>query len=551
MRAVDLDEERAALERARSAAADKLVELRSRKLVAADELSEEYMQAVIRGAIEKLQNELTVFGRIDDDEPWRVGLYGVEQRGNQLVIDWRAPFAQAFYRAHFDDPHGLTRRVSYVGAIDELFIEEFASREVTGSSPLMTELSRGRGDTMKTAVATLQSEQDELVRRSPDERMVLRGGPGTGKTVVGLHRAAWLVYNDRRVLSSDILVLGPSDRYLRYVASVLPTLGETKVRQTTFARLLGPTSEVGSTIDWPAVLDAFEASMYAPQPLKVRFKQVGEGEVADMLAHVQQSSLPWRDKRKGVESALMRRTGFPAKDVRDAVATVMPACSAAQAWKRLQSPQTLRALGLDADTIAAWRAVDEDGPLQDELNARFNTSPIRYSHVVVDEAQDLTEMQLRAVERRSAGLTLVGDDAQISAPGALGLRAIAERLAIEPDELATAYRMSAEIADWLNALAQRSGLPAVELIGIRPTGTAVIERPGDAVATEQQRVENAWDNARMLATGDVWTHKGIEYDAVVVDARGMGAAELYLAASRAAHELVVCGLDLWAGLSSR
>lgn len=88
-------------------------------------------------------------------------------------------------------------------------IEEFTRNQVTGSSPLMVELDRSRGNTMKTAVATLQSEQDELVRRSADEVMVLRGGPGTGKTVVGLHRAAWLVYNDRRVLSNDILIVGP------------------------------------------------------------------------------------------------------------------------------------------------------------------------------------------------------------------------------------------------------------------------------------------------------------------------------------------------------
>lgn len=543
MGAVELEEERAALEIARAAAAEKLIELRSKKLVAADALSEEYMQAVVRGAIEKLQNELTVFGRIDDDEAWRVGLYGVEQRGNQLVIDWRAPFAQAFYQARFDEPLGLERRVSYVGSIDELFVEDFATNEVTGSSPLMAELDRGRGETMKTAVATLQSEQDELVRRDPDERMVLRGGPGTGKTVVGLHRAAWLVYNDRRVLSSDILILGPSDRYLQYVASVLPTLGETKVRQTTFDRLLGPTSAVGAAIDWPEVLDRFEQSLYAPQPLKVRFKQIGETDVESILTHVQGSALPWRDKRKGVESALMRATGFPAKDVREAVATIMPACSAAQAWKKLRSPATLQALGLDRDTIDEWRAVDDDGPLQDELAVRFNKAPVRYSHVVVDEAQDLTEMQLRSVQRRATGLTLVGDDAQISRPGALGLTTIAERLDIESDIIATAYRMSAEIASWLNDLAEQTGLPAVELVGIRPTGRPVATCTPAELEAEADRVMAEWANARVLRHGDVWEHKGIEYDAVLVDARDMDAGEIYLAASRAAHELVVCGLE--------
>lgn len=540
MVAVELAEELAALEAARAAAADKLVALRKMTLSGADALTEEYMASVVARATEKLQNELTVFGRIDDDDTWRVGLYGVEQRGDQLVIDWRAPFAQAFYQANFDDPKGLARRVSYVGSIDELFTEEFATREVRGSSPLMTELSRGRSETMKTAVATLQSEQDELVRLAPDQRMVLRGGPGTGKTVVGLHRAAWLVYNDRRVLSSDILVIGPSDKYLEYVASVLPTLGESKVRQTTLQRLLGPTSTVGSAIDWPPLLDAFEANLYAPQEVSIRYKRVAESDVSEILDRVAQSNLPWRAKRKGVESSLCRLTGFTPAEVRPAVSTVMPACSAAQAWKKLQSKATLERLGVDASTIAEWRAVDhEDGPLMDELKVRFNEPAIKYSHVVVDEAQDLTLMQLRAMERRATGLTMVGDDAQTSAPGALGLSTIAERLAIEPAILATAYRMSAEIANWLNAHAAATELPAVELIGIRPNGIDVVEIDAAERASHEARLADAWANWRVLTHGDVWTHKGIEYDAVLVDTAGMDRAEIYLAASRAAHELVV------------
>jgi len=190
------------------------------------------------------------------------------------------------------------------------------------------------------------------------------------------------------------------------------------------------------------------------------------------------------------------------------------------------------------DEIDAWLEVDDDGPLRDELKARFEQAPMQYSHVIVDEAQDLTTMQMRAVERRSKGLTFVGDDAQQSVDGALGLMAIADRLAIEPTELATAYRMSAEIADWLNDLAAATDLPAVRLIGIRPTGTDVITDEGLESATA--RLAQHYPNWKLLEKGDVWTHKGIEYDAVVVDATHMSAAELYLAASRAAHELVVC-----------
>ena len=103
--------------------------------------------------------------------------------------------------------------------------------------------------------------------------------------------------------------------------------------------------------------------------------------------------------------------------------------------------------------------------------------------------------------------------------------------------------MSAEIADWLNDFATHAAMPAVELVGIRPTGRAVIEADVDSVATYAEQVIQDWPNAKLLAHGDVWTHKGVEYDAVVVDARGMDPGEVYLAASRAAHELVVCGLS--------
>ena len=111
---------------------------------------------------------------------------------------------------------------------------------------------------MRTAVATLQSEQDELVRLDPNAKLVLRGGPGTGKTVVALHRAAWLVYNDTRLTAGRILVIGPSDKFLRFVAAVLPTLGEARITQTTFDRLLGPSCAAGSDERWLEVLDRFE-----------------------------------------------------------------------------------------------------------------------------------------------------------------------------------------------------------------------------------------------------------------------------------------------------
>ena len=151
---VDLETELRALTAARDAVQKKLVTLASISGGGADALADEYIDAVVRGTIARFQQELVVFGRIDDDQAWRVGLYGIDLDGEQLVIDWRAPFAGGFYRARFDEPLGLDRRVTYVGTITDLFIEDFATGEVAGSSPLLGELSRTRGTALKNSAAS-------------------------------------------------------------------------------------------------------------------------------------------------------------------------------------------------------------------------------------------------------------------------------------------------------------------------------------------------------------------------------------------------------------
>jgi hypothetical protein len=315
----------------------KLAGLSSVAVAGADAFADEYIAAVVAGAVEKYQQELVVFGRIDDDHPWRVGLYGIDSGGEQLVIDWRAPFAEAFYQASFDDPQGLARRVSYVGSIDDLMIEEFATGELSGSSPLMAELSRSRGATMRAAVATLQSDQDRLVRLDPTAKLVLRGGPGTGKTVVGLHRAAWLVYNDRRVTADRILVIGPSDRFLQFVSAVLPTLGEARITQTTFDRLLGPSSEPGSDERWLDVLDRFEAGICTPGEIKVGLRRIREPEVAELIDRLATRELPWRDRRKVFVDTLARRHELKPGAVSETALAVWPRLTTTQVWRRLRN----------------------------------------------------------------------------------------------------------------------------------------------------------------------------------------------------------------------
>jgi hypothetical protein len=535
---VDLQTERAALERARIAARATLDRLgRHTRSGGADAIADEYIDAVIGGAIDRMRRELVVFGRIDDDQPWRIGLFGVDDGGDQVVVDWRAPFAAGFYRATFDEPQGLERRVSYVGCIDDLLIEDFLTGDAHGTSPLLAELSRHRGATMRTAVATLQSEQDNLVRLDPKARLTLRGGPGTGKTVVGLHRAAWLVYNDQRVTADRILVLGPSERYLRFVATVLPALGEARVVQTTFDRLLGPSTCAGSDERWVPLLDRLEQSMLRPAVVRVRGTTLDEADVAAIIDRLARRALPWRDRRRLFVETLASRAGAPKREVEAQITTIWPSCTIGQAWAKVRNRRVLTELGADADFVDAWLAVDGDGALHDEVRARFQGVPARYSHVIVDEAQDMSLLQLRAVMRRAEGTTLVGDDAQRSNARGLGLRRSTELLGGELAEMATAYRMSAEIADWLNDHAAQHGLDAVQLVGIRPTGRPVSRAA--SVADAEAQLRRDWPLVTTIAAGSVWEHKGIEYDAVVVDTHAMTPAEVYLAASRAAHELVV------------
>jgi hypothetical protein len=316
------------------------------------------------------------------------------------------------------------------------------------------------------------------------------------------------------------------------------------VKQTTFAALLGPSNDSGSDERWLDVLDRLEQSMLRPAPVTIHRRTLDESEVAVMMEQSHARALPWRDRRGIFVDRVFAHFDDPSarqrptrREVVDALKPIWPACSPRQAWGRLRSRASLDRLGVDGELRDAWLAVEGDGALLDEVRARFEGVPARYSHVIVDEAQDLSLLQLRAVMRRSDGFTLVGDDAQRSNPLGLGLGRVAAHLDAPLAELRTAYRMSAEIAAWLNAHAYRHGLAAVELVGIRPTDRPV--RTGPSVSDAAADLDTRWSNVAVIRAGEVWDHKGVEYDGVVVDAVGMTPSEVYLAASRAAHELVI------------
>jgi len=185
------------------------------------------------------EHEGLVFGRLDMNSgaTHYVGRMGIRDDSAQpLVVDWRAPAAAAFYRATPADPLGVVRRrmiqssrERVTGIEDDLLDPEAAPADmrVVGDGALLASLSKATGSGMRDIVATIQREQDDAIRSPAGGITIVTGGPGTGKTAVALHRAAYLLYSDRnRFAGGGILVVGPSGVFVHYIATVLPSLGE-------------------------------------------------------------------------------------------------------------------------------------------------------------------------------------------------------------------------------------------------------------------------------------------------------------------------------------
>jgi DNA helicase IV len=193
-----------------------------------------------------------VFGRLDMEDltRWYIGRLAVEDdQHTPLVVDWRAPIAEPFYRATAIAPMGVLRRRHLItrkgrevtGLDDEVFDQDAisdAGLQVAGEGALLAALERDRTGRMGDIIATIQAEQDQAIRADLPGVLVVAGGPGTGKTAVALHRAAYLLYTHRRRLaSSGVLLIGPSTVFLRYIEQVLPSLGEQDVQLSTLAGL--------------------------------------------------------------------------------------------------------------------------------------------------------------------------------------------------------------------------------------------------------------------------------------------------------------------------
>ncbi|GAA4619521.1 ATP-binding domain-containing protein [Saccharopolyspora hordei] len=197
------------------------------------------------------ESEGLVFGRLDfaNGDAVHIGRLGIrDPQFENLLVDWRAPLAAAFYQATPEQPLDVVRRrvirssrEQVVDLSDDLLDPERAPADmrVVGDGALMAALTRSRGDAMRNIVATIQKEQDEAIRAPEGGVTEITGGPGTGKTAVALHRAAYLLYRDQRRLGGPgVLVVGPSPVFMSYISRVLPSMGEHNVELRALGEVL-------------------------------------------------------------------------------------------------------------------------------------------------------------------------------------------------------------------------------------------------------------------------------------------------------------------------
>ncbi|MFB9314257.1 HelD family protein [Nocardioides plantarum] len=271
-------------------------------------------QAAKRLAQLDAAHEGLVFGRLDlrpdlDPDPRYVGRIGLrDDNRDSLLIDWRAPAAAVFYQATAAEPQNVVRRrvlrsqgTTVVSVEDELLDAEgnVDDLPILGEGALMAQLSRARDRTMHSIVATIQAEQDKAIRAPSRGVTTISGGPGVGKTVVALHRAAYLLYNERRRYETGgVLVVGPSGVFMRYIERVLPSLGETAVA----LRSLGEVVDgVRSTRhDEPTVADV-KGSARMAELMRRAARQQAPGSPAEFRLY-------WYDNNLVLDRGLLGRT---------------------------------------------------------------------------------------------------------------------------------------------------------------------------------------------------------------------------------------------------
>lgn len=546
-----------------------------------------------------------VFGRIDrhvlddNDEPivngglegFHIGRLAVaDSDAEPIVIDWRAPVAEPFYRATGREPMGLARRRHFsvvgrnlLGIEDELFGEGHLglghddglsaagsgtaadSLGLRGYSTLIASLERGRTGTLGDIVATIQGEQDEIIRSPQAGVLVVQGGPGTGKTVVALHRAAYLLYTHRFPLEDQgVLVIGPNRVFLKYIEQVLPSLGEAGVEQVVLSDLVPDVtfaargeqtdSALAARVKGDArmsdVIDKAITDRERPLrsdlvvPFRSGYIRLRADETARIVRQARRRFRRHNSARKYVEGEIWASMALTwgygdatARDVRgevrsfpemrEALERIWPLLTPAELLHDLFGSTGLLRLAAEgvleageyrslyrarSETVhdVRWSAADvallDDarevlGPKSGKHGKIDEFDEIRtYGHIVIDEVQDLTPMQLKMTTRRSlsGSMTVVGDIAQATGP--LAPDDWSEVLEFLPDRkparvigLSVGYRIPAQIMELANKVM------AAATPGLRIPDSVRVGDIGPRIIRAESLIDSVVDEVRALS----------------------------------------------------
>jgi AAA domain/UvrD-like helicase C-terminal domain len=663
-----LTEERDQLRRSREFLRLMREDVLSLRAMGGDRVSEEYLKAELyhrAEALKDIPDTPLFFGRLDyagqsgtgDDgvagHSFHIGRRHVHAPdGTPAVIDWRAPISRPFYRASATDPMNLARRRRFgfsggelTAYEDELFADATTSHpgrsdQAAATRPsriLIDEIERPRSGPMRDIVATIQPDQDDIVRAEAAQTVCVQGAPGTGKTAVGLHRVAYLLYAyGEQVRRRGVIMVGPNQAFLSYIRNVLPALGELDVTQTTVGELVASVPVRGSDDEAAAIVKgdarmaevlrrALWASVRPPSaavvlPRGSRRWRVAAWEIEELVHELRHRGVRYGAARELLEHRIahviltrMEAAGEACDDrTHEAVRRSRPVRTAVDAiWPKVDAVRLVFGLLSSAPALAeaaegvltaaeqaaiSWPSAPRgpgsarwsaaDAVLIDEARDLISRTP-SLAHVVVDEAQDLSPMECRALGRRcsTGSATVLGDLAQGTTPWAApSWPSLLANLG-KPDtgvrELSVGYRVPRQILDYASTLLEviapelrpasslradpgaldLTRVPAASLGGALVTACRqAAERPGSVavIAADPQVPELGRVLSRAgLAHGTpgadatltlvpVTLAKGLEYDHVIVvepariaGAEARGLQRLYVALTRAVSRLTV------------